>query len=151
VRTDPTSSAGGTDPLAETRFRPPDGFDVLTHDPTPPVPTRLAGTADIAAAEPQRYRAVRTHARGGLGEVFVAEDAQLGRRVALKRMQARLRSDPEARRRFLLAAEVTRRLEHPGVVPVYSLTADAHGDTWGKPAEASHWRELPAGQAAAPR
>jgi serine/threonine-protein kinase len=70
---------------------------------------------------------VRFHARGGLGEVHVAEDAELHRSVALKRMQAQYADDPESIRRFLLEAEITGRLEHPGVVPVYGLLPDADG------------------------
>jgi eukaryotic-like serine/threonine-protein kinase len=73
----------------------------------------------------ERYRALRFHARGGLGEVFVAEDAELHREVALKRMHARCEDDPESRRRFLLEAEITGRLEHPGLVPVYGLGQDS--------------------------
>jgi WD40 repeat protein len=74
-----------------------------------------------------RYGRVRFHARGGLGEVFVAEDEGLRREVALKRLQTRHDRNPSSRRRFLLEAEVTGRLEHPGVVPVYGLGQDADG------------------------
>jgi tetratricopeptide (TPR) repeat protein/serine/threonine protein kinase len=74
-----------------------------------------------------RYRPVRFHARGGLGEVFVAEEPDLHREVALKRMQARYHDDPESCRRFLLEAEITGRLEHPGVVPVYGRGEDEGG------------------------
>lgn len=74
-----------------------------------------------------RYRPVRFHARGGLGEVFVAEDEELHREVALKRIQAPFADDPESRRRFLREAEVTGRLEHPGIVPVYGLEQGPDG------------------------
>jgi serine/threonine protein kinase len=63
---------------------------------------------------------LRPHARGGLGEVFVARDEELHREVALKEIQA-CHDDPRSRARFLLEAEVTGGLEHPGVVPVYGL------------------------------
>ena len=53
-----------------------------------------------------RYRMIRSHAKGGLGEVLVAEDQQLKRQVALKRIQAKHDRDPERRRRFLIVAEV---------------------------------------------
>lgn len=79
--------------------------------------------------ESVRYRILRPHARGGLGEVFVAEDAELHREVALKEMQARHAADAGSRGRFLLEAEITGRLEHPGIVPVYGL--GAYGD--GRP------------------
>jgi hypothetical protein len=52
---------------------------------------------------------------------------ELGRDVALKRIQDRHAGDTESRRRFLLEAEVTSRLEHPGVVPVYGLVEGPDG------------------------
>jgi serine/threonine protein kinase len=58
---------------------------------------------------------------GGLGEVFVGEDSRLHRRVAIKFMHSRLCADQEGRNRFALEAEVTGRLEHPGVVPLYGF------------------------------
>jgi serine/threonine-protein kinase len=68
-----------------------------------------------------RYRRLRLHARGGLGEVYVAQDQELNREVALKEIQDRHAFDPQCRARFLLEAEVTGALEHPGIVPVYGL------------------------------
>jgi tetratricopeptide (TPR) repeat protein/tRNA A-37 threonylcarbamoyl transferase component Bud32 len=68
-----------------------------------------------------RYRLLRPHARGGLGEVFVAEDTELHREVAVKEIQAHRADDPASRARFVHEAEVTGGLEHPGIVPVYGL------------------------------
>ena len=69
----------------------------------------------------RRFRVLRSHAKGGLGEVFVALDSELNREVALKRMQDRHVTDPVSRQRFLVEAEITGGLEHPGIVPVYGL------------------------------
>lgn len=71
-----------------------------------------------ATSEGQRFRVLRPHARGGLGAVFVALDAELHREVALKRILDDHADDPNSRQRFLLEAEVTGGLEHPGIVPV---------------------------------
>ncbi len=68
-----------------------------------------------------RFRILRPHARGGLGEISVAEDVELHREIALKEIQARYADDPMSRLRFVLEAEVTGGLEHPGIVPVYGL------------------------------
>jgi tRNA A-37 threonylcarbamoyl transferase component Bud32 len=68
-----------------------------------------------------RYRILRPHAKGGLGEVFVAEDQELHRAVALKEIQEERAHDAVSRGRFLLEAEITGGLEHPGIVPVYGL------------------------------
>jgi eukaryotic-like serine/threonine-protein kinase len=75
----------------------------------------------------QRFRILRPHARGGLGAVFVALDAELHREVALKQILERHADDPVSRQRFVLEAEITGGLEHPGVVPVYGLGTYADG------------------------
>src|SRR5947209_6143919 len=75
----------------------------------------------VAGLAGSRFRVLRTHARGGLGEVFVARDEELGRTVALKEIQDRYADHPESRSRFVLEAQINGGLEHPGVVPVYGL------------------------------
>lgn len=87
---------------------------------TDPV-TRRAVITDNTAGMPIRYHKLRDHAKGGLGQVFVAIDDELNRQVALKQIQRRFAGDEGARQRFLLEAEITGGLEHPGVVPVYGL------------------------------
>jgi tetratricopeptide (TPR) repeat protein/tRNA A-37 threonylcarbamoyl transferase component Bud32 len=74
-----------------------------------------------------RFRVLRFHAKGGLGQVSVALDSELGREVALKEIQDRHADQPASRARFRLEAEVTGGLEHPGIVPVYSLGHDPAG------------------------
>src|SRR4051812_40535616 len=66
---------------------------------------------DSALQARGRYVPLRAHARGGLGEVFVARDEELGREVALKAIQARLADDPSNRARFIREAEITGNLE----------------------------------------
>ncbi len=68
-----------------------------------------------------RFQIVRFHDRGNLGEVFLARDSQLHRIVALKRIKSAPAADQDKRARFVVEAEITGRLEHPGIVPVYSL------------------------------
>ena len=82
-----------------------------------------------ATSDGQRFRVLRPHARGGLGAVFVALDTELHREVALKQILDRHADDPASRQRFLLEAEITGGLEHPGIVPVYGL--GTYGD--GRP------------------
>ena len=72
-------------------------------------------------AGPSRFVILRRHARGGLGEVFVAYDEELHREVALKEIRPDRADDGESRARFVLEAEITGSLEHPGIVPVYGL------------------------------
>ncbi len=70
-----------------------------------------------------RFRILKPHARGGLGEVFLAQDEELDREVAVKEIQARFADDADSRSRFVQEAEITGKLEHPGIVPVYGLGA----------------------------
>ncbi|MFI5460821.1 MAG: protein kinase, partial [Isosphaerales bacterium] len=74
-----------------------------------------------------RFRLIRPHARGGIGQVWVARDSELQRDVALKEIQPRFAEREDQRARFMLEAEITGNLEHPGVVPVYSLGRNAEG------------------------
>jgi eukaryotic-like serine/threonine-protein kinase len=68
-----------------------------------------------------RYRVLWPHARGGLGQIHVAEDTELHRQVALKEIQPHHAHNPISRERFLFEAEITAKLEHPGIVPVHGL------------------------------
>jgi hypothetical protein len=104
-------------------------------DPDPatdPSRTRsLAPRATAAVGAPTaaglRFRILREHAKGGIGAVSVTLDGELNREVALKEIQPQYADDPHSRARFLLEAEVTGGLEHPGVVPVYALGTFADG------------------------
>lgn len=72
------------------------------------------------------YRVEKRLGRGGMGEVFLAWDERLGRRVAIKR----IRPGPELERlseRFRREARVAARLSHPAVVHVYDLIEDGSG------------------------
>ena len=79
-------------------------------------------------AEPtERFQVLREYESGGLGVISLARDQELHRDVALKRIKEQNCDDPEIRRRFLLEAETTGNLEHPGIVPVYGLGYDRDG------------------------
>jgi serine/threonine protein kinase len=114
--------------LAPSRSRLPGGTSggsARRAGPTDPYAT----TGAVGAPSGLRFRILRPHAAGGLGEVFAARDEELHREVALKQIRERHADDAEARSRFLLEAEITGGLEHPGIVPVYGL--GTYGD--GRP------------------
>ena len=96
-------------------------------DPTVSMQDGDFASGVTSAAVEARYSPLRLHARGGIGEVFLARDEELHRDVALKRIQPSHAHYGPSRRRFLYEAEITGRLEHPGVVPVYGLGTDAAG------------------------
>ena len=72
---------------------------------------------------------VKLHATGAVGEVYVAFDDQLSREVALKRIRKDLPMSKPRFERFVREAEITARLQHPCIVPVYDFQMvgqDAH-------------------------
>ena len=82
-----------------------------------------------AAASPEtpRYRVVRRLGAGGMGEVFLADDTLLTRRVALKVLPAEVCGDPVRRERFLREARAAAALTHPNVCAVYDTGEDESG------------------------
>ncbi|MGH2900704.1 MAG: serine/threonine-protein kinase, partial [Solirubrobacteraceae bacterium] len=66
--------------------------------------------------DPERYRILGEHGRGGLGRVLRAHDLELGRDVAIKEL---ISGGHMAELRFLREALITARLEHPSIVPVH--------------------------------
>jgi serine/threonine protein kinase len=67
------------------------------------------------------YEIVAPIASGGMGEVYRARDARLGRDVALKVLPDDLAADPDRRRRFEHEARVLAALNHPNVAAIYGL------------------------------
>ena len=67
-----------------------------------------------------RYRIVRPIGKGGMGEVFEAEDQRLGRRVALKFLPDAT-TDENNRKRFLNEARLAAQLRHPHICPIFDV------------------------------
>jgi serine/threonine protein kinase len=70
------------------------------------------------------YRVRKLLGQGGIGMVFLAEDVQLKRPVALKAMQPALAADAAARERFLCEAQATAALRHDHIVTIYQVGTD---------------------------
>jgi PAS domain S-box-containing protein len=81
----------------------------------------LEATVDLPALPRQRYSLMHLHATGGIGRIWLARDADLGRDVALKELRPERAADTSLWARFLKEAKITGQLEHPGIVPVYEL------------------------------
>jgi formylglycine-generating enzyme required for sulfatase activity len=79
-----------------------------------PVPTTLP-------PELGHYRILRQIGAGGMGTVYLAEDTQLNRRVAIKVPHFREDEGPEGVKRFYQEAELARTIHHPYICPVYDV------------------------------
>ncbi len=66
-----------------------------------------------------RYKVLSRLGRGGMADVFLAEDQQLGRKVAVKLLHRRFAEDPGFVERFRREARAAAGLQHPNVVSVY--------------------------------
>ena len=75
----------------------------------------------------KRFEVRRPLASGGMGVVSEAFDREFRRVVALKEILPAGADDAAYRQRFLTEAEITGRLEHPGIIPVYSRGTQADG------------------------
>jgi len=74
---------------------------------------------------PEGYELGELLGRGGMGEVVLATDSQIGRQVAIKRIRGDFGESAEAR--FLREAQIQARLDHPAIVPVHQIGRDREG------------------------
>ena len=98
---------------SETPTMPALGVSQTGDSPTLPPSATAPGQAPSVAGMPRVTGRRASDARGGLGEVHVAEDLELHREVALKCIQRDYADNAASRRRFLVEAEVTARLRAP--------------------------------------
>lgn len=70
----------------------------------------------------ERYRLAEETGHGGMGQVWIARDTDLNRRVALKTIKPKFASQGDVVARFLREAQITGQLEHPNVIRVYELS-----------------------------
>ena len=108
---------GGDDPhFAATQTSHPDDRDPAARS-----------TLDFRSAGTIRYELTQLHAVGGIGQVWVARDGDLGRSVALKELRPHRANQAASVARFLEEARITGQLEHPNIVPVYEYVRATPG------------------------
>ncbi len=94
------------------------------------------------------YRIIEKIGVGGMGEVYLAEDTRMKRKVALKFLPAHLCQDDDSRARFYREAEATTKLNHPNIVTIFGVSEHegrpcfamelVTGQTLGSLAKAEH-------------
>jgi len=77
---------------------------------------------------PPRYRLLSSLGKGGMGEVFLADDTQLGRKVTIKFVTEALEADPTARARLHREARAAAALDHPYICKIHEI-AEVEGRT----------------------
>src|SRR5687768_969 len=75
-----------------------------------------------------RFRIVRFVGRGGMGEVYEAEDLELGGSVALKVIRPELLEDPQFIGRFRREVHLARQVTHPNVCRIFDVGYDRSGE-----------------------
>jgi tetratricopeptide (TPR) repeat protein len=93
---------------------------------------RAAVTFSSGEVVSGRYRIVRFIARGGMGEVYEAEDLELKGPVALKTLLPAIASDPRMLSRFKQEIQLSRKIAHPNVCKVFDLVRHPPDDSPGR-------------------
>ena len=86
-----------------------------------------SSTASIIGRSVGRCRIIALLGKGGMGEVWLAEDIQLQRKVAIKLLPAEFTADAERVRRFAQEARAASALNHPNIITIYEIGAASTG------------------------
>ena len=73
-----------------------------------------------------QYEILSRLGEGGMGEVYLAEDHQLGRKVAIKFLPSKFAADKEAKNRLIREARAAAKLEHPNICAIHSVGEDGN-------------------------
>ncbi len=110
------AAEGSTSPRGRPTFPTTTSTPTRSRNPSEDSSGRDAGGARLGD-----FRVIRELGRGGMGVVYEAEQHSLGRRVALKVLPFAAAIDPRQIARFRVEAQAASHLNHPHIVPVYSV------------------------------
>ena len=143
---DQTDPQPAREPSTLPRERPPANtrqnasteiVGLATATTVPPGPHEQPRSSRLSTGEMvDHFKVMRLIGRGGMGEVYLARDTQLGRKVALKMIHRKYLRSPEIVERFLFEARATARFSHPNIVAIHAV-----GDHQGQPYVALEYLE----------
>ena len=94
---------------------PPPGSEAVR---SPAARGRTFDAGDLVSG---RFRVVRFIARGGMGEVYEAEDLELGERIAIKTIREDIAEDERVNQRFRREVQLARKITHPNICRIFDL------------------------------
>src|SRR5262245_3628644 len=118
----PSDPVPPANPRGSADVPPPAGGEATTPHSPAPDPTGEPPAEGPTATAPARvpgYDILRELGRGGMGVVYLAQQAKLNRVVALEVVLAGGHAGPEGLARFLAEAEVVAGLQHPSIVQLF--------------------------------
>jgi serine/threonine protein kinase len=119
-----TDESGPADPTVSAELSEPDGpVKIVQKD----APKAVLSDGELVAG---RYRVVKLLARGGMGEVYQAEDQELREPVALKIIRSEIANDDRTIKRFRREVQLARKVTHRNVCRCYDV---GHHSADGKP------------------
>src|SRR5262245_2658703 len=95
--------------------------EIVADEFTSTVAANLPATPQLIGRELANYRIVSLLGRGGMGEVYLAEDKRLRRKVALKMLPAQFTNDAERVRRFEREASAASATNHPNIITIHEI------------------------------
>jgi len=94
--------------------------EIVGDEITPPAP-------QLIGRELANYKIISLLGKGGMGEVYLAQDTRLGRKVAIKLLPTRFTQDEDRVRRFVREAKAASALNHPHIVTIHEIGEDEAG------------------------
>ena len=116
-------------PLPPTECEPSDTAIMVQDGEEGPVVVLDRSTTLQPGDMVDHFKVMRAIGRGGMGEVYLARDTQLGRKVALKIIHRKFAQSRAIVERFLFEARATARFNHPNIVAIHAV-GDHHGQPY---------------------